>query len=513
MRALLSVWDKTDLVEFASALRKAGVDLVASGGTAQALADAGIEHMDVEDVTGFPEMLDGRVKTLHPRIHGAILADLDKPEHLAALEEHEITPFQLVVCNLYPFRSNPSIELIDIGGPTMVRAAAKNHRHVAVVTSPSQYPAVIAEITEHGSLSETTRHELARAAFAHTATYDAEVAKWFDGGALFGEVPGAIDAVVPETLRLTLERADVTRYGENPHQIAARYRVAGSASWWDGVEKHAGSALSYLNFFDADAAWRLVHELASDVPGHDVVAIIKHANASGAALGSSLGDAFSKALAADPQSAFGGIVALGGFVDENVASLIGAGPQADVIIASGFSAEAIATLVSRRKATRLLSAPSPEPLGLSIRTFGHMALVQNADEIVVPASEWRCVTDATPSADQMQDLAVAWRVCARTTSNAIVIAKDGVAVGIGAGQQSRVVAAGIAVTKAGEHARGASAASDAFFPFADGLESLTDAGVTAVVQPGGSVRDQDVIDAANRAGIVMMMTGERHFRH
>jgi phosphoribosylaminoimidazolecarboxamide formyltransferase/IMP cyclohydrolase len=513
MRALLSVWDKTDLVEFAGALRKLGVDLVASGGTAQALADVGIEHVDVEDVTGFPEMLDGRVKTLHPRIHGAILADLDKPEHRAALEEHEITPFELVVCNLYPFHSNPSIELIDIGGPTMVRAAAKNHRHVAVVTSPSQYPAVIAEITEHGSLSETTRHDLARTAFAYTAGYDAEVAKWFDGGALFGEAPSTTDAVVPETLRLTLERADVTRYGENPHQIAARYRVAGASSWWDGVTKHAGSALSYLNFFDADAAWRLVHELDHDAPGHEVVAIIKHANASGAALGSSLGDAFSKALAADPQSAFGGIVALGGFVDEDVAILIAAGPQADVIIASGFSDEAVATLVSRRKATRLLSAPSPEPLGLSIRTFGNMALVQNADEIVVPASEWRCVTDATPSAAQLQDLVVAWRVCARTTSNAIVIAKDAVAVGIGAGQQSRVVAAGIAVTKAGEHARDGSAASDAFFPFADGLESLTDAGVTAVVQPGGSVRDQDVVDAANRAGIVMMMTGERHFRH
>jgi phosphoribosylaminoimidazolecarboxamide formyltransferase / IMP cyclohydrolase len=513
MRALLSVWDKTDLVEFAAALRKAGVDLVASGGTAQALADAGIEHVDVEDVTGFPEMLDGRVKTLHPRIHGAILADLDKPEHLAALEEHEITPFELVVCNLYPFHSNPSIELIDIGGPTMVRAAAKNHRHVAVVTNPSQYPAVIAEITEHGSLSETTRHDLARAAFAHTASYDAEVAKWFDGGALFGEAPSATDAVVPETVRLTLERADVTRYGENPHQIAARYRVAGSLSWWDGVTKHAGSALSYLNFFDADAAWRLVHELDHDAPGHEVVAIIKHANASGAALGSSLGDAFSKALAADPQSAFGGIVALRGFVDEDVAALIAAGPQADVVIASGYSDEAIATLVSRRKATRLLSAPSPEPLGLSVRTFGNMALVQNADELVVSASEWRCVTDATPSAAQLQDLIVAWRVCARTTSNAIVIANGGVAVGIGAGQQSRVVSAQIAVTKAGDNARGGAAASDAFFPFADGLESLTDAGVTAVVQPGGSVRDQDVVDAANRAGIVMMMTGERHFRH
>jgi phosphoribosylaminoimidazolecarboxamide formyltransferase/IMP cyclohydrolase len=279
------------------------------------------------------------------------------------------------------------------------------------------------------------------------------------------------------------------------------------------VVKHSGTGLSYLNFFDADAAWRLVHELDRDIPGHDVVAIIKHANASGAALGSSLGDAFAKALDADPQSAFGGIVALGGVVDVEVAALIAAGPQADVIIASGFSEDAIATLVSRRKATRLLSAPTPEPLGLSVRTFGHMALVQNADELITPVSEWRCVTDATPSDEQLEDLVVGWRVCARTTSNAIVIANGGVAVGIGAGQQSRVVSSEIAVTKAGEKARGGAAASDAFFPFADGLELLTNAGVSAVVQPGGSVRDQDVVDAANKAGIVMMMTGERHFRH
>jgi phosphoribosylaminoimidazolecarboxamide formyltransferase / IMP cyclohydrolase len=513
MRALLSVWDKTGLVEFAAALRGAGVDLVASGGTAQALADAGIEHVDVEDVTGFPEMLDGRVKTLHPRIHGAILADLDKPTHQAALDEHDITPFDLVVCNLYPFSSNPSIELIDIGGPTMVRAAAKNHRHVGVVTDPSQYDAVLEEIRDTGALSDATRHALARAAFAHTASYDAAVANWFDAGALFGDAPTSIDAAVPAVVRLILERAEVTKYGENPHQIAARYRVAGSSSWWDGVTKHAGTGLSYLNFFDADAAWRLVHELDRDLPGHDVVAIIKHANASGAALGSSLGDAFAKALDADPQSAFGGIIALGGVVDAEVAALIAAGPQADVIIASGFSDDAITTLVSRRKATRLLSAPSPEPLGLSVRTFGNMALVQNADELLVPSREWRCVTDVTPSDAQMHDLVVAWRVCARTTSNAIVIANGGVAVGIGAGQQSRVVSSEIAVTKAGEKARGGAAASDAFFPFADGLELLTDAGVSAVVQPGGSVRDQDVIDAANKAGVVMMMTGERHFRH
>jgi phosphoribosylaminoimidazolecarboxamide formyltransferase/IMP cyclohydrolase len=513
MRALMSVWDKTGLVDFATGLRAHGVELVASGGTAKALSEAGVEHLDVDDVTGFPEMLDGRVKTLHPMIHGGILADLDKPEHVAALGEHDITPIDLVVCNLYPFTSNPSIELIDIGGPTMVRAAAKNHRHVGVVTNPEQYAAVLDEIASSGALSDATRHELARAAFVHTAQYDAEVAKWFNQGAVFGGEPSLTDAVVPATVHLSLERAEVTRYGENPHQIAARYRLAGTTPWWDAVVQHAGSALSYLNFFDADAAWRLVHEMNRDLPGHHVVAIIKHANASGAALGSSIGDAFSKALAADPQSAFGGIVALGGFVDAEVASLIAAGPQADVVIAAGYSDGAIETLVSRRKATRLLSAPAPEPLGLSIRTFGDTALVQNADEVVVPASEWRCVTKATPSEQQLQDLIVAWRVCARTTSNAIVIARDGVAVGIGAGQQSRVVAAGIAVSKAGEFARGASAASDAFFPFADGLTSLTDAGVNAVVQPGGSVRDGEVIEAADEAGVVMMLTGERHFRH
>jgi phosphoribosylaminoimidazolecarboxamide formyltransferase/IMP cyclohydrolase len=513
MRALISVFDKTGLVDFAKGLSDAGVELVASGGTAKTLQDAGVTHLDVADVTGFPEMLDGRVKTLHPRIHAGILADLDRPEHRAALEEHDITSIDLVVCNLYPFSSVPSTELIDIGGPAMVRAAAKNHRHVGVVTSPTQYPKVLEEIVATRTLSNATRHELARAAFARTAAYDAQIVQWFDDGAELGGAPSDIDAVVPETLHLTLERAAVTRYGENPHQIAARYRLAGTTPWWDRVTQQAGSEMSYLNLFDADAAWRLVHELLSDAPALAAVAIVKHANASGAALGSSLGEAFSRALAADPQSAFGGVVAVGGFVDDDLAKVMARGPQSDVIVASGFSKEALATLIARRKATRLLSAPPPEPLGLSIRTFGDSALVQNADELVVPVGEWQCVTRAGPTSQQLQDLLVAWRVCARTTSNAIVIARDGVAVGVGAGQQSRVVAADIAVAKAGEFATGAAAASDAFFPFADGLESLTNAGVTSVVQPGGSVRDAEVIEAANRAGIVMMLTGERHFRH
>jgi phosphoribosylaminoimidazolecarboxamide formyltransferase/IMP cyclohydrolase len=507
------VWDKTGLVEFATGLHANGVELVASGGTARALADAKIPHLDVADVTGFPEMLGGRVKTLHPRIHAGILADRSKAEHLDALSEHDITAIDLVVCNLYPFSSDPSVELIDIGGPSMVRAAAKNHEHVGVLTSPTQYDDVLLEIVASGSLSDATRHNLARAAFAHTAAYDAQIVQWLDRGGTIGDQPSDVDRIIPSTLHLTLERADVVRYGENPHQIGARYRVAGTTPWWDGVIKHAGAALSYLNLFDADAAWRLVHELALDVPGQKAVAIIKHANASGAAVAATYTDAFAKALAADAQSAFGGIIAVGGVLDASLATLIAEGPQADVIIASSIDEDALEILVKRRKATRLLSAPSPEPLGLSVRTFGDTALVQNADELRVPVGEWKCVTKALPSEQQLQDLSIAWRVCARTTSNAIVIARDGVAVGIGAGQQSRVVAAGIATNKAGEFAIGAAAASDAFFPFADGLESLTSAGVTSVVQPGGSVRDQEVIDAANDAKIVMMLTGERHFRH
>jgi phosphoribosylaminoimidazolecarboxamide formyltransferase/IMP cyclohydrolase len=513
MRALLSVWDKAGLVDFAQGLADLGIELIASGGTATALAEAGIAHQDVADVTGFPEMLGGRVKTLHPRIHGGILADRSKADHLNDLATHDITAIDLVVCNLYPFASNPSVELIDIGGPTMVRAAAKNHEHVAVVTNPAQYAGLLDELRVTGSLSADTRHNLARAAFAHTAAYDAAIVAWLDRGGAIGPVPDEVTATLPPTLHLALERVDVLRYGENPHQHGARYRVMGSTPWWDGVTQHAGTALSYLNLFDADAAWRLVHELAADAPGQVAVAIIKHANASGAAVKPSLVEAFEAALAADPQSAFGGIVAVGGHLDDALASVIAAGPQADVIIASSFSDGALATLIARRKATRLLSAPSPEPLGRSLRTFGDTALVQDADELLVPVRDWRCVTKAQPTPQQLVDLALAWRVCARTTSNAIVLAKDGVAVGVGAGQQSRVVAAGIASAKAGPASVGSAAASDAFFPFADGLDSLTSAGVTAVVQPGGSVRDAEVIAAADAAGIVMMVTGERHFRH
>ena len=525
MRALLSVYDKEGLVELAQGLSDLGWELVASGNTAAKLGEAGIAHIEVAEVTGSPEMLGGRVKTLHPKIHGGILADRAKPEHLADLEANGIDAIDLVVSNLYPFSSDPSIELIDIGGPTMVRAAAKNHEHVGIVTSPDDYPVVLAELRESGSLSAATRRRLARAAFAHTAAYDAAIVAWLDSGgpAPVTELGGATEAdaeesalaaVLPPTLHLTLERTEVLRYGENPHQRGSRYRIAGTASWWDAMVQHGGNPLSYLNLFDGDAAWRLVHELAADAGvGQAAVAIIKHANPCGAAVAGNLVTAYERALECDVQSAFGGVVAIGGDVDETVAEAIAAGPQADVIIAASYTPEALDKLKGRRKATRLLSGPAPEQAVRQLRSLGASVLVQDIDAFLSPRSEWRAVTERQPTEDEWRDLVLAWRVCGRTTSNAIAVVTNGQAVGVGAGQQSRVVAAEIAVQKAGERAKGGAGASDAFFPFPDGLLVLAEAGVTAVVQPGGSVKDAEVVAAADEAGLAMVMTGERHFRH
>ena len=513
MRALLSVYDKTGLVDLARGLTSLGWDLVASGNTSAALAEAGIDHRQVAQVTGYPEMLGGRVKTLHPRIHGGILADRSKPEHMEDLRSQGIEPIDLVVCNLYPFTSDPSVELIDVGGPTMVRAAAKNFASVGVVVSPGDYPAVLGELEASGSLSAATRLRLARAAFAHTAAYDAAIVGWLaEEGEGAGEGPDT-DAVLPPVFTVTLERAAVLRYGENPHQVGARYRVAGSTPWWDAVVQHGGKELSYLNLFDTDAAWRLVHELSADAGGDPAVAIIKHANPCGAAVDGTLVRAYERALAGDPQSAFGGIVAVGGRVDATVAAAISAGPQADVIVAAGYDDEALEQLTSRRKATRLLSAPPPEPVDRQLRGLGATVLVQDADRFGSPPSAWQVVTKVQPTEAQWRDLVLAWRVCGRTSSNAIAVVTGGQAVGVGAGQQSRVVAAEIAVGKAGERARGGAGASDAFFPFPDGLQVLIDAGVTAVVQPGGSIRDGEVTEVADAAGITMVTTGERHFRH
>lgn len=525
MRALLSVYDKEGLVEFARGLVDLGWELVASGNTAARLDEAGIVHTEVADVTGSPEMLGGRVKTLHPKIHGGILADRAKPEHLADLQANGIAAIDLVVSNLYPFSSDPSIELIDIGGPAMVRAAAKNHEHVGIVTSPGDYPVVLAELRARGSLSAATRRRLARAAFAHTAAYDAAIVEWLDAG---GPVPqasldgaseadadeAALAVVLPPTLHLSLERTEVLRYGENPHQRGARYRLAGAPSWWDGMAQHGGSPLSYLNIFDGDAAWRLVHELAADGgAGAVAVAIIKHANPCGAAVASDLATAYERALECDALSAFGGVVAIGGEVTPEVADAVAAGPQADVIIASSYAPAALETLRARRKATRILSGPAPEQATRQLRSLGTSVLVQDVDGFVTPRAQWRVVTKRQPSEEEWRDLVLAWRVCGRTTSNAIAVVTAGQAVGVGAGQQSRVVAAEIAVQKAGERAKGGAGASDAFFPFSDGLLVLAEAGVTAVVQPGGSVRDDEVVAAADEAGLAMVVTGERHFRH
>jgi phosphoribosylaminoimidazolecarboxamide formyltransferase / IMP cyclohydrolase len=500
MRALLSVYDKRGLVELARGLSDLGWELVASGQTATALAEAGIAHRQVADITGSPEMLDGRVKTLHPALHGGILADRSKPEHMADLAAQGIEPIDLVVSNLYPFSSDPSIELIDVGGPSMVRGAAKNHAFVGVLTSPDDYEPVLDELRAHGWLSDDTRRRLARAAFAHTAGYDAAIVEWFDG-----------DELLPDTLHLTLERADELHYGENPHQRGARYRLAGGPSWWDSAELHGGRALSYLNLFDTDAGWRLAHELGA--AGGAAVAIMKHANPSGAAVADDLATAYRLALDSDPLSAFGGVVAIAGAVDAALAEVVAAGPQADVIVAERFDAAALDRLRTRRKATRLLSAPAPERLRRQFRSLGQGALVQDGDELRAAAGEWAVVSQKKPSPAQWADLALAWVVCARTSSNAVVLARGGATVGVGAGQQSRVAAAEIAVARAAGRAAGAAAASDAFFPFPDGLEVLTAAAVTAVVHPGGSVGDAAVIEAADKAGIVLLATGERHFRH
>ena len=384
MRALVSVYDKTGLVVFAHGLVELGVELLSSGGTSAALAEAGIAHTGVDEVTGSPEMLGGRVKTLHPRIHAGILADRSNPDHLADLGSHGIEPIDLVVCNLYPFRSRPSVELIDIGGPTMVRAAAKNWASVGVVVDPGDYGEVLDELTRDGVLAEDTRRRLARTAFAHTAGYDAAIVAWFDE-----QIHD--DLVLPATLHLALERADgKLRYGENPHQRAARYRETGRGSWWDDVEQLAGLALSYLNIYDTEAAWRLVHDLG-DQPA---CAIIKHANPCGVAVADDLVDAYRRALAADEKSAFGGIVALNGPLTEAVADEIVTGPQADVIVARSFEAGAVDKLITRRKATRLLRAPAPGAVVRSYREVSGGFLVQEPHHFETGRADWRVVTKA-----------------------------------------------------------------------------------------------------------------------
>ncbi|MDX1448560.1 MAG: bifunctional phosphoribosylaminoimidazolecarboxamide formyltransferase/IMP cyclohydrolase [Acidimicrobiia bacterium] len=505
-RALVSVSDKTGLVEFVSRLVQAGVQIVSSGGTAKALRQAGLEVTDVEAVTGSPEMLGGRVKTLHPRIHGGILADRSQESHLDDLRTNGIEPFDLVVANLYPFSrtvADPSaddaeiVEQIDIGGPAMVRAAAKNHAWVGVVTSPDQYDEVAAAV-EGGGLDPVLRRDLARAAFFHTAAYDAAISQWLERG---DELPQRI--VVP------LERAEVLRYGENPHQRGARYRLAGSETWLDRIVQHQGLPLSYLNLFDAAAAWKMAGDLGGD--GRRAVVIVKHANPCGVAVGTDLAETYQRAYECDSRSAFGGIVAFSHPVDDATVSRMEEAAQADVVIAPGYAPGVVERLAAKRKNTRVLEAPPPGGSDLSHRQIAGGWLVQDAHRLA--SEDWQVVTAREPTDAEMADARFAWQVCAHTTSNAIVVAKDGAAWGIGAGQQNRVEAGSLAVAKAGGRAAGGALASDAFFPFPDGLDAAVAAGVAVVVQPGGAMRDDDVIAAADRAGLAMLFTGERQFRH
>jgi phosphoribosylaminoimidazolecarboxamide formyltransferase / IMP cyclohydrolase len=502
MRALLSVYDKTGVAELARGLQRLGWDLVSSGGTARHLAEAGLPVTDVADLTGVPAILGHRVVTLHPKLHGGLLADLEDPSHRADMEHYGIEPIDLLVANLYPFGQEPSVEMIDIGGPALVRAAAKNHQRVGVVVHPADYAGVLAELAAAGALAAPTRRRLARAAFAHTAAYDAAVVAWLDR-----DDAATLPSTLPPSLELALERVQELRYGENPHQQGARYRRVGAASWWDRAVQHGGKQLSYLNLFDTEAAWRLVHSLREE----PAVAIIKHANPCGVAVAADITTAYERAHACDPVSAFGGIVAVNRTVPADLAAQL-AEVFTEVVVAPGYEPEALARLTAKKN-LRVLEAPPPGEPSLQVRSIDGGLLVQEPDVVTVDRSSWRVVTRAQPSDEQWRDMELAWRVCAAVTSNTIVLVRSGQAVGIGAGQQSRVDAAEIAARKADGRAKGGAAASDAYFPFRDGLDACASAGVSAVIQPGGSIRDDEVVAAADEHDLVMVLTGERHFRH
>jgi phosphoribosylaminoimidazolecarboxamide formyltransferase/IMP cyclohydrolase len=498
VRALLSVYDKAGIVEFARALDELGCELVSSGGTAAALSDAGLPVTDVADLTGVPAILGHRVVTLHPKVHGGILADLDDTSHRRDMDEYGIDPIDLVVVNAYPFSSDRSIELIDIGGPTMIRAAAKNWSRVGVVTNPTQYEVVLADLRDKGRLSDETRHHLARDAFAFTATYDAAVVRWFDG-----------DDPLPSTLHLSLERVQELRYGENPHQRGARYREVGSPSWWDEVVQHSGLELSYLNLYDASAAWTLAHDLG-DQP---TVAIIKHANPCGVAIADELAIAYQRAYECDERSAFGGIVAFNRPVDSSTCERMIAAAQADVVIAPGYDDGVVDALRAKRKNTRLLTAPPPTASEIDIRQISGGFLVQDPAHFAARRDGWQVVTKIAPTEAQWRDAEMAWRLCGHVKSNSIVLVRDGSAWGIGAGQQNRVEAGEIAAKKAAGRAAGGACASDAFYPFPDGIEAAAAAGVAVVIQPGGAMRDEENVQRADELGLAMVFTGERHFLH
>ena len=521
-RALVSVSDKTGLPDFARALKRHGVEIISTGGTAKLLRDAGIAVTEVAEITGMPEMMDGRVKTLHPRIHGGLLAIRENEAHLKALAEHEIPTIDLLVVNLYPFEQTAAggadfatcVENIDIGGPAMIRAAAKNHDGVAVVVDPADYAAVLEEMdTNAGATTLALRKQLAARAFARTAQYDAAIGAWFSG---------ELGETAPRALAIAGTLADTLRYGENPHQWAALYRSGEKRPGVATARQVQGKELSYNNLNDTDAAYELAAEF--DPAKHAAIAIIKHANPCGVATAPSLREAYDKALACDPVSAFGGIVAANRSLDAEAAREI-VKIFTEVIIAPDASDEA-KEIIAAKKNLRLLLAgglPDPREEGLTFRSLAGGLLLQSRDNAVVAPREVTVVSKRKPTDAEFADLLFAFIVAKHVKSNAIVYAKGGATVGIGAGQMSRIDAARMAAWKAAEAARaqglsqsltmGAVAASDAFFPFPDALLAIAEAGATAVIQPGGAMRDEEVIAAADEAGLAMVFTGMRHFRH
>jgi phosphoribosylaminoimidazolecarboxamide formyltransferase / IMP cyclohydrolase len=512
-RALVSVYDKTGLVDLATGLHAAGVEIVSTGSTAATIAAAGVPVTQVSDLTGFPECLEGRVKTLHPNVHAGILADLRKPDHAAQLADLGIAPFELVVVNLYPFADTVAsgaspdecVEQIDIGGPTMVRAAAKNHPSVAVVVSPDRYAEVLAAV-EGGGFSLAQRRLLAVDAFRHTASYDIAVASWM-GSVL---APDPTGEVFPAWVGAAWERAAVLRYGENPHQRGAVYAAQHTAPGLAQAEQLHGKEMSYNNYVDSDAARRAAYDFTEPT-----VAIIKHANPCGIASGLDIEAAYRKAFACDPVSAYGGVIATNRPVTRAMAEAI-ADVFTEVVVAPAFDDDALAVL-TLKKNVRLLRCDGPHPgRGVEWRSVSGGLLMQSRDLVDADGDEpesWTLAAGTAADDATLADLAFAWRACRSVKSNAIVLADDGATVGVGMGQVNRVDSARLAVARAGDRAKGSVGASDAFFPFPDGLQVLIDGGVRAVVEPGGSVRDELAIEAANAAGVTLYFTGTRHFFH
>jgi len=510
-RALVSVYDKRGLVEFAAGLSELGIEIISTGGTKKALEDGRVPVLPVADVTGSPEILGGRVKTLHPAIHGGILADREQASHLVQLNEHGITPIDLVVVNLYPFRETVAsgasfeqvVEMIDIGGPSMVRGAAKNHKGVVVVVDPGDYTQVLAALEQNDrEVPDKLRRSLAIKAFRHTQWYDAAIARWLE------EQTGDGDTTFLRHATIDLEKEFEPRYGENPHQEAAVYSTNGAGGIFGGFSQLQGKELSYNNLLDADAARRIVAPFESSA-----VAIVKHNNPCGVGRGSSLAEAYERALACDPVSAFGSVVAANQVVDEAMADAM-AKLFVEVVIAPGFD-DAAQARFARKPNLRLVEAPAIElgSAAVEYRSIDGGFLLQSVDGGVVDTHEWNCPTERQPTESERRALEFSWNIVRFVKSNAILLSSEDQTVGIGAGQMSRVDSCKLALSKAELSTQGAVAASDAFFPFRDGLDVLAAAGVTAVIQPGGSKRDDEVVEAANEHGMAMVFTGKRHFRH